>query len=691
MFLFAMHLMSAPPVAEAGATGVPAEVVVVRAERLPPDRAMPAQIVLQASDLQAGGGQRLDEVFRDLPGVGLFRRTASPVANATIQGLSLRPIAPNGAGRALISLDGVPQNDPFGSWVFWVRHDPLFLDQVDVRRGAAGAGFGPLALTGTLDLYEARGGPTRVRLGGGGQGAAQIAARTGLQIGPAEVTMMASHEVGDGLIPVQPSQRGAIDRPVDLSATTWTLVGEMPAEAGLWSWRLSGFEEAKGAGTVGAASRAEGFDISAARSFAGDWGRGRIILFSQDRDFANQTVSVSPDRASVVPALDQFETPASALGGSVVLGLDLEGRAQRWTLDWRRSEGETRELFRFQSGAFTRLRVAGGQQDLIGVGLDVPRLLRTPDGAIGLDASVRLDHWANRDAMRLETDRVTGLVTLAERPSARDGQVWTGRLSAYGRDGWVRLSLYRTFRPPSLNELHRPFRVGNDVTEANADLVPEVLDGLDLDLRHQWQSAVWPLSGRVSADLSLYLNRLSDPITNVTIGTGPGLLPRVGFLPAGGTLRQRQNAGRIDAAGLEAGLNWVGDGPASPRLEARISLVDSQVKGGAKLPALTGLRPSQSAPWSSYLGLEISPVRDVRLGLGVRGEGPRFEDDLNTRKLKSFQALDARLTWILKPDVELSVRGENLTRSLIATTVTGAGIISATDEPIWRISVTITR
>ena len=48
---------------------------------------------------------RLDEALKSAPGVSLFRRTGSGAANPTTQGLSLRAIAPSGAGRALVTLD----------------------------------------------------------------------------------------------------------------------------------------------------------------------------------------------------------------------------------------------------------------------------------------------------------------------------------------------------------------------------------------------------------------------------------------------------------------------------------------------------------------------------------------------------------------------------------------------------------
>lgn len=674
--------------ARASQSETSSEVILVRAERLPPDRSMPAQISLGQAALGSSFGLRLDEALRVAPGAGLFRRTSSGPANATIQGLSLRPIAPNGAGRALVSLDGVPQNDPFGSWVFWVRHDPLFLERVDVRRGASGAGFGPLALTGTLDLVEARGGPAQIRLSAGGQGGKQVAARGAVAAGNGTITALASYETNDGLIPVRRNQRGLVDLSADFATSTLTLVSEIPAPNGSWSFRASGFEEEKGAGTLGGRSAARGADISGARKWAGDWGQSRLILFAQSRDFSNQTVSVAADRGSVTPALDQFETPVSALGGSLIFAPDGVRWSPRWSLDWRQSEGETRELFRFIGTGFTRTRVAGGQQALLGLGLDLPRALLSADEQLGLDATLRVDHWAHNRAKRLEADRATGAVTLSEAPSDKEGYVATGRVSLFAMGGQARISLFRTFRPPSLNELHRPFRVGNDVTEANANLVPEVLEGLDVDLKANWQG----LGGDWAGSLTFYANKLKDPITNVTIGVGPGVLPRVGFLPAGGTLRQRLNAGEVQAKGLEAGLTWVAAGSGTkPEVEIRLSLVDAEVDGGRLLPALTGLRPAQSAPWASYLGFTLPLQAGPKLKVALRGEGTRFEDDLNSRKLKAYQALDLRASWSPKLDLDFYIAGENVTGARIATAISGAGIQSETATPLWRVGLTITR
>jgi outer membrane receptor for Fe3+-dicitrate len=85
---------------------------------------------------------RVDEALGETPGVSLFRRTSSLSANPTTQGISLRAIAPSGAGRTLVLLDGAPLNDPFGGWVIWSQLAPESLGGIDIVRGA---GAGPTA------------------------------------------------------------------------------------------------------------------------------------------------------------------------------------------------------------------------------------------------------------------------------------------------------------------------------------------------------------------------------------------------------------------------------------------------------------------------------------------------------------------------------------------------------------------
>ena len=78
-----------------------------------------------------------------------------------------------------------------------------------------------------------------------------------------------------------------------------------------------------------------------------------------------------------------------------------------------------------------------------------------------------------------------GTGAFLRRPSA--SVHWTGRYFSESqcrhhrglRQFRLRASGYRSFRAPTLNELYRDFRVGNALTQANANLRPERLVGVE--------------------------------------------------------------------------------------------------------------------------------------------------------------------------------------------------------------------
>ena len=115
------------------------EVVVVEAARLPPSPTDRAFAIVTVDEEAIATAPRLDEALTAVPGVQLFRRTSSNASNPTTQGMSVRSIAGSGASRTLVTLEGVPQNDPFGGWVIWSGLPPISIEQARIVRGA-GAG-----------------------------------------------------------------------------------------------------------------------------------------------------------------------------------------------------------------------------------------------------------------------------------------------------------------------------------------------------------------------------------------------------------------------------------------------------------------------------------------------------------------------------------------------------------------------
>src|SRR5579862_7835720 len=70
----------------------------------------PDSVVVSDQQLQQWGPLTTDDKLRQVPGFTLLRRSGSQTANPTSQGLSLRGLGASGASRALVLVDGVPNN-----------------------------------------------------------------------------------------------------------------------------------------------------------------------------------------------------------------------------------------------------------------------------------------------------------------------------------------------------------------------------------------------------------------------------------------------------------------------------------------------------------------------------------------------------------------------------------------------------
>lgn len=644
----------------------PVAVVTVQAPRLPASPTDAAFSVITLDSQVIATAPRLDEALTSVPGVQLFRRTSSQAANPTTQGISLRGVAGSGAGRALVTLDGVPQNDPFGGWVLWSGLPGADIASVQIVRGAGAGPYGAGALTGVIQLSERSQVPANgeFSLEGGERGS--LAGSAVFATG--DVFMAASAQRTDGFTPVRQGA-GLADRPLGYRSAS-AAVRYAPDLGGMkLALRVGAYQESRDSGLAGAASRSVGASVSATLT-GGSVGLGtdwRLQAWYRRSDLENSSVAVAPGRNSTTPANDQFGTPSQGWGFNAAL------RGQGWEIggDLRAADGETREHFRFMAGAFTRDRLAGGSQYVAGLYGETWR----QSGPWLLTGGVRIDRWSDSDGRRIERNSATGAVTLDNRPADRDGWQPTARGAVrydLGDGGYWRAAAYAGFRPPTLNELHRPFRVGNDVTEANPGLEPEKLYGLEAGV------------GGPNWSLTLFGNRLEGAVTNVTIGVGPGTFPLAGFIPAGGVLRQRQNAGDIDAWGIEGEVrqDWA-DGWA--RLAG--GYTEAKVDGGSAAPQLTGLRPAQTPRLTLSGEAGWRPSDAVTLSAAVRYESSRYDDDLNSRKLSAATTLDLRADWRVTPGVGLYAALDNATDARVETAETADGISSYDAPRTFRVGI----
>jgi outer membrane receptor protein involved in Fe transport len=655
------------------------EIVVVYPPRLAPLGGEAAFSAVQIGPEALKATPRLDEALKQVPGVSLFRRTSSLAANPTTQGVSLRAIAPSGAGRALVTLDGAPVNDPFGGWVIWTALPPEGLDGATVVRGAGAGPYGAGALTGVVALQErgAENGLSALDVSMGDHATYRVAAAGG---GPG-LLVVGQAESSGGYTPVRGPTRGAADTPLTLSDESLSFRVQHTFDDIQAAARLGAYEERRGAGLLGANSTASGASatLTLARTPTEGVGGWRLQLWARASDLQNSSVAVAADRSTTTPANDQYSTPAQGYG----LNAALQGKAGAisWEtgVDVRLTQGTEYERFRYMSGAFTRGRQAGGQTLVGGAYAEAAY----DQGPWIVTGGVRLDGWSSTNAQRREWDLATGATTLDQHSPDASGTTPTGRVGVrYSLTPglWLRGAAYAGFRPPTLNELYRPFRVGNDVTEANPTLKPETLQGLEAGLGGD---------GRVRWSATAFYNWLEDPITNVTVGVGPATFPTAGFIPAGGTLRQRQNAGEIRAYGLEGEAS--GDITAALGWRAAFAATHARVDGGASAPQLTGLRPAQTPELTATAGLDWRPVERLTLTADARYESSRFEDDLNSRSLDAGTELDLRAGWRVAPHAEVYLAVDNAVDANLAVAAAGDGTLSYAAPRMVRMGFTYRR
>jgi vitamin B12 transporter len=619
---------------------------------------------------------RLEDVLRDVPGFQQFRRSDARSANPTSQGVTLRALGGNASSRALLILDGVPQSDPFGGWIAWPAYDPRRLAQVRVTRGGGSGVAGPGALSGTIELesLESAGpGGTDADLAYGSRASIEAFAGGRARLGAGFASFSAAYSRGDGFIPVVAGQRGPADRPAPYEQASAALRGVAPVGgASELQANVSGFGDRRERGTAFSAIETKGADASLRLV-----GRGRLpyslLAYVQVRDFSNAFAAVNTARTAASETLDQYSVPSRGLGARGEIRPRAGPVELRLGADWRETSGTTHELFQFVAGAPTRGRVAGGRTDTFGAFAEAG----WAQGPVALTGGVRLDRWRLGEGALEERVLATGAPLTDSAFPARSGWEPTARAGASLRIAEpvnFRAAAYLGWRLPTLNELYRPFRLGPDATAANAALAPERLQGVEAGVEVQ------PAEGARIA-VTLFANRLTGAIANVTLGTGPGTFPGVGFVAAGGQFRMRENLDAITSKGVEIDASAeVG----RLRLSAGYSFTEAEVDAsGAALP-LDGLRPAQTPRHSFTARISWAGPGGAYATAGARYVSGQYEDDLNRQLIPGSLTFDALAEIPLTSRLAIQARGENLSGERVVGGISGSGIVErATPRTLW--------
>ena len=601
-----------------------------------PHREMAASIAtLDAGALEATAAVTIDDALRQVPGFSLFRRSGSRTANPTAQGVSLRGLGGSGASRALVLLDGIPLNDPFGGWIPWSRLSRLAIDRIEVSRGGGSDLYGNTALGGVIHVMPSR-------LEGNGDRRVVVEASYG-DLETHDVAAFAgargeswSGQIGgtsfatDGHEVVAPEASGAIDTAAGSRHTT--LQGRV--ERRLSSrWRahaqLDSFEESRGNGTPFQENGTNLHEVSAGirgRAFNGDLdGRAHFL----EQRFHQNFSAIQSGRESEQPTRTQ-NVPSIARGGS---------------LQWRHGGGDrhrfvigsdvrdvrgTNEETALPSGAFTSV---SGRQRLWSA-FAAERVRIVPRVWIG--GGARFDAWKNFEAARNAGGAVESLVPKEDEavsPQASIFYAMNDKVSVWA-------AAYEGFRAPTLNELYRSFRVGDVVTLANEGLDAETLVGREIGLKTE-------LARRVRADATFFSMNVDGTIANVTIATEPELITR-----------QRQNLGEIRSRGVEVDL---AAGPfGSWLISGGYFYSDARVLAFPANPALEGRRIPQTPAHQITAQCRYRDARRRMAAVQARWQSEQFDDDQNRFRLAPFTTLDVMGAYPLSGAFDIFAAAENL-------------------------------
>lgn len=666
--LAALVLLPLPAIAQ--------EIVVTgRGLDAPPGEAAYAVAEIDRDRLAESASGRFEDVLRDAAGAAQFRRADSRSAHPTAQGITLRGLGGNASSRALLLLDGVPQADPFGGWVPFPAYLPERLASVRITRGGGSGYHGAGALAGTIELTSADAAtlaPLALTGFYGSRDSVDLVATGGVALGAGSLTVAGQFARGDGFVPIVAQDRGPADRAAPYRQASLALRSVFPVgDTVELQANLSGFSDERDRGTDFTAMTSQGADASLRLVGRGAW-RWSALAYFQHRDFSSGFASIGAGRASASPTLDQH-VPASGAGARLEIEPPVGGGATlRLGGDLRHTSGRTQELYTYVAGRPTRRRSAGGETLTGGLFAD----LSLERGPLTLSAGGRVDRWTISNGSLFEAP-LAGGAALTDAPFAdRGGWEASGRAGAaikLAPGVSIRSAAYTGWRLPTLNELYRPFRAGTDATAANPLLDPERLAGVEagIDLTP---------SPTLTLSATGYWNRLRNAIGNVTLGTGPGNFPGVGFVAAGGAYRQRINLDAIVAKGFEADLRWRSG---AWRAGASWAFTDARVEASGPAAALDGLRPAQVARHQASANLGWARGRAL-VSVTGRYIAPQFEDDQNTRALADAFTLDARVAVPLTARLAIEARGENLTDARVETAITGSNIVErAAPRTLW--------
>ncbi len=542
---------------------------------------VPASItVLTGEQLEQIPGANLDDRLRQVPGFSLFRRSSSTVANPTTQGVSLRATGSSGASRTLVLWDGIPINDPFGGWVYWDRIDPDYISEVDISRGASTSIFGDRAMGGTISLFSPLEQHQQFQADvlTGNESTEDVSAGYSNMWGVWGLSVHSRAFETNGYYITPKPVRGSVDDLANVRFATGDARIDYLGTADRLSLHFDVLAEERHNGTL-LTHNSTGLGMLAL-TYTHSWSNDQIsFLGFHSQEQYNSTYSqVSANRNHETLTSNQ-RVPTQDTGGA----LYWQHHAKRWNT------------------------IAGADtDDTHGVSYDYSYLthVTTPSGGTLLEHGV----FGQADFTLGPARFFAGI---RHEFTGQHGETFVspnGGVAVGLKNFRLRASGYRSFRAPTLNELYRPFRVGNAQTLANPNLIPEGLVGVEA-------GADWSAEN-TSISLTLFHNELNNFIDNATLLTTPNLI-----------LRKRENFPSGFSRGFEANIRhqWRHWGA-----QAGYVYADALLASGLRIPEIPKNQGTAQITFNA---------KNTTFSGGIRAFSLVFDDDLNQYLLPGYSTL----------------------------------------------------
>jgi iron complex outermembrane recepter protein len=592
--------------------------------------------------IQQAGAQTIDDLLRQVPGFSNFRRSSSIVANPTAQGVSLRGAGASGASRTLVLADGIPLNDQFGGWVYWDRIPREAIQSIEVERGGASHLYGSDALSGIISLTTRTATAPTITASAsyGNLQTGDVSFFAGNRFGKLNLAVFGEAFRTDGFFILAPNLRGMADTRAASDHRTLTVRTGFDFDSNSAIYvRGSLYDQDRKNGTVLQVNDTETESLAVGGKVqTPDKSSWTISLYGNQQRYHQSFTAVAANRNS--EALTRLQAAPSrdvgarlnwahATNGKHTLFAGFEVRGVRGTSD--ETVFVNNRATTFVSSGGRQRRLGFFAQDYISIG---------KRWAVAI--SGRYDQWRDSSAGSVSRSLTTGAIT----PTffaARTASAFSPRVALMFRPTAgveLRVSGYRAFRAPTLNELYRGFRVGDTQTNANANLTAERLTGGEAGLS-------WAMNARVTSRLTGYYTEIVNPVSNFTVTVTPTLITR-----------QRRNLGRTRSSGIEAEIEM--KVTEQLRFSSGYLFADATFKRAPQDVRLEGLWIPQVPRHQFTMQASYFNPSIVNAAMQFRATSRQFDDDQNLLPLSSFAVIDANVSRSLGKYFEAFFAVQNL-------------------------------